>query len=301
MLLLRGAREGKRMVKFLRLSLVCVLLPLFGAPLAAMEMRIVVSIPPQIMLVKAILGNNADVTALLAPGADEHTYQPSVRQLTEITRAAIYFSSGLPFEEGLVPKLGGMKSGLKIIDMTRGINRIAESAELDAHPHHDAGGDPHLWLDPLLLKAMGKNICAALSEADSASRVTYEQRFGELSARLDALDSAIRKILAPYKGHRFLVFHPSFGYFAARYNLRQEAIETEGKEPSAAHLHEIVAEAKKERIDTIVIQPQFSDKSAQAIAQALHGKTVSFDTLQPDVIGNLETLAHLLAAAFDHK
>ena len=268
-----------------------------GQPSYAAQSSFAVSIPPQVALVQAIYGNDARIETLLPPGADEHTFQPSIRQLATIAKGNIYFSSGLPFEEGFLPKLHAAADKLKIVDVTRGIPRLAMAEEdHDAHLHGNEGTDPHLWLDPMLVKAMARNICDTLSDTDNAGRTGYERRFKELAARLDQLDATIRTMLAPYRGAHFLVFHPSFGYFAARYGLHQDAIETEGKEPSPTHLQEMIALAKKERISAIIVQPQFSDKAARAVAEAIHARIVSFDTMAPDLMNAMESLARTLAA-----
>jgi zinc transport system substrate-binding protein len=90
-----------------------------------------------------------------------------------------------------------------------------------------------------------------------------------------ALHDSIAACIGPTeKGKPFLVFHPSWGYFAREFGLTQIAIEVEGKEPSPSELGAALDAARKNRITTIFIQPQFSRRSSQIIAAEL-GATVA--------------------------
>jgi zinc transport system substrate-binding protein len=85
----------------------------------------------------------------------------------------------------------------------------------------------------------------------------------------------------------FLVFHPSWGYFARAYGLRQMAIETRGREPKPAELAALIKEAARVHIDIVLVQPQFSSKSAESVAATLGAGIVSADPLAYDWEKNL--------------
>ena len=80
---------------------------------------------------------------------------------------------------------------------------------------------------------------------------------------LDALDSRIREKLEGKTERNFIVYHPSWGYFAADYSLTMIPVEVEGKEPSAQDLAELVDLAKEKHVKVIFVQAQFSARSAQ--------------------------------------
>lgn len=92
-----------------------------------------------------------------------------------------------------------------------------------------------------------------------------------------------------------MVFHPAWGYFAHQYNLEQLAIEVEGKEPKPKELAHIMAEAKEEKVRAIFTQPEFSDKSAQIIANNLKIKVIKASPLNPDWSANLINMAKAVA------
>ncbi|MBD3314523.1 MAG: ABC transporter substrate-binding protein, partial [Chitinivibrionales bacterium] len=101
----------------------------------------------------------------------------------------------------------------------------------------------------------------------------------------------------PLRGRKFFVFHPSFGYFADAYGLKQIAVETGGKEPSARRLANLIDDARQESVKVIFVQPQFSRKAAQAIADAIDGAVVPVDPLAEDYMANLGEIAAKLRAA----
>ena len=113
---------------------------------------------------------------------------------------------------------------------------------------------------------------------------------------LDTLDSDINTILEKTpKNSTFMVFHPSWGYFAKRYHLRQLPVEIEGKEPKMKALVKLMKQAQKEKVHAIFTQPEFSDKSAQIIARNLNIKVIKTSPLAKNWSENLKNLAKAIA------
>ena len=112
-------------------------------------------------------------------------------------------------------------------------------------------------------------------------------------ASIDELDKKISNSLQNIQSRKFIVFHPSFGYFAKRYNLEQIAIEVSGKEPKPAELSRIIKEAKEEKTKVIFVSPQFSQKSASQIAKEIGGKVVAIDPLAYQWSENLLTITSI--------
>jgi len=125
----------------------------------------------------------------------------------------------------------------------------------------------------------------------------FVRNAAELSAELDALDARIAKALAGLKGRTFFVFHPAFGYFAAAYGMRQEAVETGGKSPSLKDINRLIAEAKADKVRVIFVQPQFSTQAARTIAAEIGGVVVPIDPLAGDYMANMEALAESIRSA----
>lgn len=163
--------------------------------------------------------------------------------------------------------------------------------------HHEGGKDPHIWLSPKLVKRQARTIADALIAADPAGKATFEKNLSAFIKDLDTLDNALKKALAPIKGKTLMVFHPAWGYFAHAYGLKQEAIEVEGKNPSAQRLVEIIEKAKKENVRVIFVQAQFSMKSARQIARAINGAVVPINPLAENYMSNLQVIAKSVLGA----
>jgi len=88
-----------------------------------------------------------------------------------------------------------------------------------------------------------------------------------------------------------MVYHPSWGYFARTYGLNQIPIELEGKEPSPKELTQLIKLAKKNSVQAIFIQPQFSQKSARALAQSIGAEVLTANPLAEDWAENLRRTA----------
>ncbi|MBW2133530.1 MAG: zinc ABC transporter substrate-binding protein, partial [Deltaproteobacteria bacterium] len=116
----------------------------------------------------------------------------------------------------------------------------------DLHDHD--GRDPHIWLSPPLVKIQARTILNALQEIDPVHRGVYEANFREFASKIDALDADLKKVFSGKQGLQFLVFHPSWGYFAETYGLQQVSIEIEGKEPKPARLKELIEHARRKNI-----------------------------------------------------
>jgi len=126
----------------------------------------------------------------------------------------------------------------------------------DGEKHEDKKkepNDPHIWLNPLLVKIQTETIKNTLIELDPPGKTEYEANYLAFIKDLDSLHNDIINILAPVNGKKFLVFHPAFGYFADAYDIEQITIEIEGKEPSARQLAGIIELVKKENISVFAI------------------------------------------------
>ena len=136
------------------------------------------------------------------------------------------------------------------------------------------------------------------SKIDEENSDFYKANYEDFVKELDNLDNEIKKILKPYKDSAFMVFHPSWGYFAKRYNLEQISIEVEGKEPKPNELVALIEEAKKHNIKVIFVAPQFSQKSAQTISKSIKANVIAIDPLTDNWRENLLKVANEIANSY---
>lgn len=266
------------------------LLSVTGA--SADKVRVVVSILPQAYFVERIGGETADVSVMVPPGADPHTYEPTPGQMKDVARASLYVRIGVPFEEVWMPKIVAVNRMMLVVDSTRGIEQ-SHGDHSHGRDHH--GEDPHVWLSPRLVKIQAENICQGLTQVDPSRKEFYARNKEEFLRELDALDGELARILAGVKGRAFMVLHPAWSYFARDYGLDEIAIESEGKEPSAAELSELIERAIAGNVKAIFVQPQFSTRSAETIARQIGAKVVAVDPLARDWAANLRSVARAFA------
>jgi zinc transport system substrate-binding protein len=138
---------------------------------------------------------------------------------------------------------------------------------------------------------MAQRLRDRLIELLPSQKDVLMENHAELAESLENLDKYIRTNLAGMKTKKFMVYHPSWGYFADTYGLQQISIESEGKEPGAKALAHLIEEAKQNRIGAIFVQKQFSQRQAKAIARAIGANVVVIDPLSQNYPENLRSVA----------
>ena len=251
--------------------------------LLSAKMQVCVSILPQAFFVQKIAGDLVDIEVLVKPGSSPATYAPKPSQLKLISDSSLYFTIGVDFEQNWLHRFSSINDEMKLIDTTKGIEKISmknDNHEEEEHEgHHHKGLDPHVWLDPILVTSQVNIITDALVKEDPKNSKIYFQNRENFIKELNAVDAEIKKILSNTKDREFIVFHPSFGYFAKRYGLEQITIEKEGKEPSVKHIKKVIDFAKEHQIKRVFVAPQFSQKSAKQIAKLIDGTVTSINPL----------------------
>jgi zinc transport system substrate-binding protein len=272
-----------------------------GAKKTSGKPIVFVSIPPQKFFVDRIAAGRVETQVLIAPGQSPHTYTPTPKQLAQLSQADLFFTIGIPFEDAVIKKIRGQNRNLKIVDMGNGVKRGQAPAHGQEHEMgHTSEMDAHIWLDPANALAMARNTADMLSEIDPDNKAQYQKNKDALNAELEALDKILSDTLTPFKGQRFYVFHPAFGYFARAYGLEQAAVETGGKEPTARALDALIRQARRDNVRVIFVQPQFSRKSAERVAREIGGAVVPIDPLAEEYIGNMQNLAEKIKQSMQH-
>ena len=262
------------------------------------RISVFVSIAPQAYFVERVGGSHVEVNILLPSDQNPATYAPSPRQMARLSLASLFFRAGMPFENVLLPKIKSNMPNLRVVDTGRTI-RPASTGE----DHHDHGNelDPHTWMSPLLVIEHADVIRETLEQLDPDHSDEYKANYENFVRDLNLLHDEIKTALQPLAGKTFFVFHPAYGYFAKTYGLRQKAVETGGKEPTARHLAGLIRRAQEEKIRVIFVQPQFSTKSAESIAKAINGSVVSLDPLAEDYINNMKQMARAVKKGLSQK
>ncbi|HEA8164996.1 TPA: zinc ABC transporter substrate-binding protein [Campylobacter coli] len=268
------------MLRILLLSALCVFA--FGKPIIS------VSIPPQAFFVEKIAKDSVEINILIPPNSDEHTMEFKPQALKKLEQSKIYFLADLELEKILGEKFKSVLKNVKIVNINEGIH-LLEGGHDHEHEHdhdghyaeeeHDEHNDPHVWLDPVLVKKLTQNITQALVQSFPKNKEFYEANSANFLKELDQMDAQIAEKLKNIKRNEFIVYHPSWAYLAKRYNLVQIPVEIDGKEPKSKDLQNLIKLAKEKDIRIIFVQPGFPENSAKVLAKELNAQIVSINHL----------------------
>jgi zinc transport system substrate-binding protein len=258
--------------------------------LVAEKLVVVSSIEPVASLIKSIAEDRVEVVTIVKVGASPHTYEPKISEMRKVERAKLYFAIGVEFEKSWLSRFESQNSSMKIVHLDQNIEKI--SAKVGKRERYD----PHIWLSPKNMMSISEKILDALVSLDENGREFYERGFKKLILEIKNLDKEIKSILSKVqKGKKFMVFHPSWGYFAKEYGLVQIPIEFEGKEPKISWMIKLVKMAKREKIGVIVVQPEFSSKSVKILDRELDVEVLALSPLSLEWQDGLISLAKAIA------
>lgn len=262
---------------------------------------VMVTLLPQAEFLEKIGGEKVEVTVMVPPGADVHTYEPTPSQMIALAKAELYakVGSGIEFESAWMNKLVDQNSDMFVVDCSQGVTFVEMSASHEHEQkndgdHNQEGLDPHIWMSPINAMTMVENICDGMVMVDPASKSYYESNRDAYLEELAQLDQDIRENLKYVTNRVFMVYHPAFGYLAHEYDLTMLPIEEEGKEPTAKSLTLLIDEAKEHQIKAIFAEPQFDPKSADLIANEIDGSVILVDPLSKDYIANMRSIMNEL-------
>ena len=275
------------------------------------KLKAAAGLPPVAYLAKRVGGDAAEVRSMLPEGRSPHDYSPGAREMRDAVSSRLFFTTGMNFEKKLEKPLHN--SGTRIVDVSRGVVRIPmeiscghDHHDHDHHDHHHHHGeepedawDPHVWLNVENACRMAENIRDEFCQADPAHAEVYRKNCEALLKELGECEKRLTADMAPYRGRRFYVYHPAFGYYAKMLDLKQEAFELGGREVTAARLPEVLRHAKADKVRTVFTQPQFNPASVRALEMRYGINVVPADPLREDLIKNFFDLAEALKAGFE--
>jgi len=260
----------------------------------------IATVEPHAFLVEQIGGERVQVEVLVPTGKEPESYQVTPDKLVAFSQAHLFFRTGMPMEDALLPKLESLSEKLRIVDLRDDLPlrpiEIHHHHESD-HEHHDthAQTDPHIWFAPTLLKTEAEAVLHALQQCDPEGAETYQENYEKVLQEIETVRQKITEMLTSKQREIIFVFHPSYGYFCEEFGLRQWAIEHEGKSPKPQQLAELIEETKKmPGTAKIFIQPEFSQSSAQAVAETIGAEVVVHSTLERNVLQSMFHFAELI-------
>lgn len=234
-----------------------------------------VSIEPLRNIVEHLAGDYYKVVTLTPVGASPETYEPTPKQLMDVSNSRLYFAIGtLGFERQQLERMKETAPTLKVYTVSDGISLLAAK-----HEGHSDSTDPHIWMSPKNVVQMARNVCNALCKNDPKHTEVYKKKLAELERHADETDRRIRLMVSKVRYRNFLIYHPALAYFASEYGFRQLTIEQDGKEPSGDHLATIITEAKAAEVHIIFLPREFKGRSVKSISKATGARVVIINPL----------------------
>jgi zinc transport system substrate-binding protein len=257
--------------------------------------NVFVSILPQKYLVERVGGERVIVNVMVRPGLNPETYEPTPKQMAELSNADLYFRMAVPFESVWIKRISSINPEIRIIECC-GDLAINDPVTHEHEFHAGLVNDAHIWTSPQNAIVLAEIIKSALSEFDPEYADHFENNYRTLVSELNDLDQHIEAELAGINNRYLIVAHPSWGHFAEAYGLQQISIEQHGMEIKARQLSKLVEFARKENIHTIYTQKQFNNASAKILAREINSRIVELDPLAEDYINNLRHVTQAIIA-----
>ena len=265
---------------------------------AGAAVRVVATIFPIADMVRQVGRDAVEVQTLLPAGASPHTFEPTPAQMRAVADAAVFVEVGAGLD-GWAAKLRAAHSGpMLVITLTAGLPLLGAE-----QGHEGEGGDPHVWLDPVLVRDhLVPAIAGGLAQADAGRAPAYHAAAAEFQAALAQLDTDIRTTLAPATQRGYIAFHAAWRYFGRRYGLQELAVVESfaGKEPSAYEIAALIERARRAHVRALLLEPQFSPRAAEQIAREINAQVVLVDPLGgpdlPERTHYVELMRYNLAA-----
>ena len=285
--------------------------------------KIVTTFLPVHLFTKAVVGDTGEVDILISPGAEVHGYQATPDDAKLLADADVLVENGLGMEEfleSLVANAGN--SNLQQITSSEGIETIEgdhdehKEEERDehgheehegeheehGHGHHHEGGNPHVWLDPVLAQQQVATIRDELIAIAPNNADSYRSNAEAYIQQLQQLDSEFQQRLSPVAGCNFITFHDAFPYLAQRYGLEQEAIvEIPEDSITPKDIQRVQQAAEEYQVKALLTEPGLKDKRIQQISSDLNLSLEAIDPLESGetdpqyyfevMRGNLEALS----------
>ncbi len=269
------------------------------------KISIVATVFPQYDFARQIAGDRADITLLLKPGMEAHSYEPAPKDIIRISHCDLFLNVGGESESWLDSVLESAENEkMRIVSAMDCVNGIAEEHsegmtqkghshehehDEDCEEEHDhehdeeeTEYDEHVWTSPVNAVVIVSEILQALCEIDPANAEYYTANANEYIAQLTELDGSFREIIANAERNT-LIFGDRFPllYFVREYGLNYYAAfpgcasETE---PSAATVAFLIDKVENEDIPVIFYIELSNHKVADAIAECTDTKTLQFNT-----------------------
>lgn len=242
----------------LLLAFVCCSMTACQKPQETSGISVITSNFPLYDFVRAIGGEQVNVTMLIKPGAESHSFEPTPKDMIAIEKADLFLYMG-----------GESEAWVESLSKAGAVAMLDGSEEYEGHDH---GADEHLWTSPKNAMKMAETICGKLCDSDPENKEYYLNNLGTYLDELNTLDERFSQIVKNGERKK-IVFGDRFPffYFASEYGLSYlapfESCASQA-EPSAGVLAELIDTVKAEEIPVVFYLELSNQSIAKAISEA---------------------------------
>lgn len=258
------------------------------------KLNVIVSIEPQRTFVKKVTGELADINVVIPEGYSPANYQPSPKEIQNISSGEVYFSIGVESEKSFIlPKLEDLNKEIEFIDLQKKVMEKYEALHIDEddndhdHDHEEGEIDPHIWLSPKRVVTIVEVVRDYMIENDEVNKEEYNENAKKYIQELNKLNEDLVDTFKELETKAFIIYHPAFSYFASDYGLQMVTIEEDGKEATAKRIQKVVDFAIENDIKVVFYQNEFDSSQANIIANEIDGEVVEVAPLSGNYIENM--------------
>lgn len=268
------------MRKRLIISVLLVLVMLLGGCSLSSEktsdgkLRIVTTIFPAYDFARQVFGDTADITLLLKPGTESHSYDPSARDIVKIDSCDLFIYNGGESDAWVenILKSADEVNALRMMDAVEALAEDHEDIAEAEHDDHDEDEeyDEHIWTSPKNAALIVESVCKAAVTLAPENKALYESAAQSYIAEINALDGKLSELLSGEE--RYFIFGDRFPllYFFREYGLNYRAAfpgcgsETEPSAQTVAFLTEKLSES--DTVPTVFCIELSNRKLAETLA-----------------------------------
>lgn len=270
------------------------------------KLSVYTTVYPLQYFTERIGGDLVDVKSIYPAGADEHSFDPTQKDMIGLSDSDLFFYIGLGLEGFVENAQKTLKNEhVQFIATADSISQDQLDAGHDehgeeGHDEHEHGQfDPHVWISPVLSIELASSIKEALIAKMPDEKETLEKNFDLLEDDLLELDARFKEMAANAKTKTYFVSHAAFGYIADEYGLEQVAIAglNSQSEPSQKQLAQIVEQAKDVNVQYILFEQNVSSKLTEVVRKEIGAKSLvlhNLGVLTQEDITNDETYFTLM-------
>lgn len=246
------------------------------------RLRVIATIFPQYDLARQIAGDSADVSMLITPGAESHSYEPTTSDIIRISECDIFIYTGGESDDWIDSMLKSINNPdmtvISLIDCVEDRITVEHTDEDDGYIHSEE--DEHIWTSPINCIAVAEKICAQMSIKDTENSESYNNNLRSLVSDLNALDRDFRNVVENAKRNE-LVFGDRFPlyYFAREYSLDCYSAFSgcsDDTEASAATVASLIDRVKNDNLPVVYKIELSSDSIASTISSETGAEVMIF-------------------------